>query len=311
MKSSQKKICILFCGNVFGLSEKDMSGWLDQMPELGVIADIDPVFVFGEQTANIQSGVWTNLAEAIYKKYNTYDGFVVIHNVDNLLFTGSAISFMLQNLSKPIIFTSGQIGEDKASFKKSGIKANLINACKAATEDLAEVAIMFGNRLLRANQASLGDSHSLNAFEAPESGLLGQIDFSLRIFGRANRRNNNRMDFLKNINDNIELTEDIPLLSRSVSTGTKDAKDGFFIRTDNTFLPQETKESLENISKNVPVVVFSDRSMIKPEKTKLIFVSDITFVSALTKFVWALGQSKDKSQIKKLMNKDIAGEIIN
>ena len=94
----------MVCGLPLAGKQKD---WLKSMPELGIIADVEPVFVFDQNSVDITPAVWIKLAQEIHKRMNDATGFVVLHSVDNLLYTAAALSFMLQNLTKPISFTGG------------------------------------------------------------------------------------------------------------------------------------------------------------------------------------------------------------
>ena len=100
----------MVCGLSLAGKQKD---WLKSMPELGIIADVEPVFVFDQNSVDITPAVWIKLAQEIHQRMDQATGFVVLHSVDNLLYTAAALSFMLQNLTKPIIFTGGFFNETK------------------------------------------------------------------------------------------------------------------------------------------------------------------------------------------------------
>ncbi len=99
MIQPRKKICLLVCSSLPSLQNDKLNELLKKVPELSIIADVKPFFVFGKSSVNITPEVWVSLAEEIKQKINNYDGFVIIHGVGNLLYTSSAISFLLQNLA--------------------------------------------------------------------------------------------------------------------------------------------------------------------------------------------------------------------
>jgi len=94
MLFSNKKVTLLICGQPFSTLPK---GWLAQMPELSIVAQVEPVTIFTEAPADVTPDVWTTLAKAIFDHYKTSSGFVVFHGPDNLLYTASAISFIFKN----------------------------------------------------------------------------------------------------------------------------------------------------------------------------------------------------------------------
>ncbi len=107
---------------------------------------------------------WIQLAEEMYRNYFEFDGFVVIHGVDTMHYTACAISFMLHNLSKPVVFT-GAMSSLEESFNDA--RRNLVSAMMfAASPDISEVCIYFNNQLLRANRTVLV-RRTLDAFESP------------------------------------------------------------------------------------------------------------------------------------------------
>src|SRR3989344_3934870 len=176
MPFSNKKVTLFICGQPFSTLPK---GWLTHMPELSIVAQVQPVTIFSQPPADITPVVWTILAKAISDRYKVSSGFVVFHGPDNLLYTASSFSFIFKNLPKPIIFTGGSITPQ--ADKRLEMRANLINAIQGASYEYAEVGLMFGNRFIRANQAARSEGDTLNMFSAPQSGMLGKIDFSIRL----------------------------------------------------------------------------------------------------------------------------------
>lgn len=291
----------------FGLQPKD---WLDQTKELNIIADIEPVLLFKKAGADVTPDLWLKLAKEIYSRIDSADGFVILHGIDNLLYTASALSFLLQNLNKPVIFTGSQ--SNPADTKKLEIRANLINSVQSANYNITEVCLMFGNRLLRANQASRSLEESLNVFTAPAPSILGRIDFSIRIFEKAALQNSGKVKFFDKLNDKIEIIQLNPFLSPKALAKQVSDKEGIVVNA-NIYqtLPEDLIFLLEKITRDTPVVIWSKKisSMVLASKN-IIVVNNLTWETTVTKFMWATAQTKNISKIKELMAKDIAGEII-
>ena len=288
-----------------GIKKKD---WLDSMPELGIIADVQPVFVFQKLSADITPDVWVKLAREIYNNFDKAAGFVVLHGADNLLYTSSALSFLLQNLTKPIIFT----GSHGLDTKKQEVRANLINATQGATSGLNEVALMFGNRLLRANIASQGIEESLNIFTTPINGVLGRIDFSIRIFDQAITKNKGKVRLFDKINDKVEIIQSSPVINLKALAKRVTDKEGIIVNMSNyQDLPQDLMFFLEKITTDIPVIVWTNQPQVKILAPKnVLLINNLTWETTVVKFMWVLGQTKSIKQIKELMGKEVAGEII-
>jgi len=135
-------------------------------------------------SSNVDSEHWIYMATLIEKEYANYDGFVVLHGTDTMAFTASALSFMLDNLAKPVVITGSQL---PITATRTDAKQNLINALyiagyKATGLPLVpEVAICFADRLLRGNRARKVSSNSLTGFDTPNYPHLGAIGEHIRI----------------------------------------------------------------------------------------------------------------------------------
>lgn len=124
-------------------------------------------------SANATPADWLAIAREIAARYHAHDGFVVLHGTDTMAFTASALSFMLQGLRKPVILTGAQIPLEEA---RSDALQNVIGALQlAATGELSEVAIYFGQHLLRGNRSTKLDAEALTAFASPNWPMLASV----------------------------------------------------------------------------------------------------------------------------------------
>jgi len=290
-----------------GLQPKD---WLSSMPELNIIADIEPVFVFKHSAADITPEVWLRLAKEIYQRLDKADGFVILHGIDNLLYTSAALSFLLQNLPKPIIFTGGQ--QIMPDGKKFEIRANLINAVQTANYKIGEVGLMFGNRLIRANQASQSLEKSLNVFNCPINAILGRIDFSIRIFEKALAKSQGKPKLFEQLSDKIEIIRVSPTLNLKTLSKRLSDREGIIVNAKYyQNLPQDLMFLFEKITPDTPVIIWTNQinnPIIAPKN--ILLINNMTWEACVTKFMWAVTQAKSLAKIKELMETDIAGEII-
>lgn len=295
----------------------DMGKWMDAVPELSLIADIEPVYVFGGDASEIEPGLWVRLAREIHERIGKYDGFVVTHGVDTMLYTTAMMSFMLQPIVKPIIFTGSPLSQevtesDKqdlsgviSNYKNLGVKANLINAVQVATMDIAEVAIMFGNRLIKGTRSVKSEAPSFNFFDAGKEGMLGKVDFGIKLLKIANKRSRQKTQLIDAMQEQVCLLQLYPgagpeLLDNMITKGCK----GIIVRSFNINLfPDTYKPVLEEAyKKNIPIIAHNPHALdVKKKKREYILINNMTFETTFVKFMWVLGQTQDLGKIRIMM----------
>ncbi len=135
-------------------------------------------------SSNVTPERWSELAHIIADNYEKHDGFVVLHGTDTMSYTASALSFMLENLSKPVIFTGSQI---PMGILRTDGRENLITAIEiaSATDEkgravVPEVALYFQNRLFRANRTSKLSAEALTAFESRNLAPLAEVGVNIK-----------------------------------------------------------------------------------------------------------------------------------
>ncbi|MBN2367134.1 MAG: asparaginase [Calditrichaeota bacterium] len=181
-----KKICLIHTGGTFGMMPAEPTHVLapadirnlitGYLPEIEKIAQVDFEVAFNLDSANIQPHHWQLLGNIIQKNYSNYDGFVIIHGTDAMVYTACALSFMLQGLNKPVILTGSQ---RPLALIRSDARSNLINSIELATHDIPEVAIFFGTYLFRGNRAVKISSTSYEAFASPNYPELAEVGLDI------------------------------------------------------------------------------------------------------------------------------------
>ena len=139
------------------------------------IHEYDPLL----DSSNMTLNEWNQIALDISKNYSKYDGFVVLHGTDTMAYTASALSFMLENLSKPVILTGSQIPLTEV---RNDAVDNLVSSLwLCAHADLHEVCIYFDHKLLRGNRARKVSAQSMTAFESPNFQELADIGIHINL----------------------------------------------------------------------------------------------------------------------------------
>ncbi|MCC5921763.1 MAG: asparaginase [Cyclobacteriaceae bacterium] len=188
------KILVIYTGGTLGMVHDDkgvlvpfdFEEILDKIPSMRYLSIEIDVVSFTKPLDSSDVGVrqWRTMARLIFDDYAFYDGFVILHGTDTMAYSASMLSFMLQGLRKPVIFTGAQL---PVSAPRSDARINLISALEiAAAKDkdgnsiVTEVAIYFNNRLLRGNRAKKVESVQFDAFESSNYPLLAESGLQIR-----------------------------------------------------------------------------------------------------------------------------------
>lgn len=205
-----KKVYIAYTGGTIGM-KKSPQGYI---PVEGYITNVlnsmeelnrpeMPEFTIKEycpllDSSNMTPSDWQLIADDVKHHYADYDAFVVLHGTDTMAYTASALSFMLENLGKPVIVTGSQI--PLSQIRSDGLH-NLLNALYLAVHyPIAEVGLFFNNRLYRGNRATKADADGFNAFESPNYPALVEAGIHIEVNQRALLPQQSQPDELQVIN---------------------------------------------------------------------------------------------------------------
>lgn len=182
-----KKILLIYTGGTIGMSKDyetnslrpfDFKNISEKIPELNLLDAALEVYSFQEPIDSSDMNIegWQHIAETIYQHYNDYFGFVVLHGTDTMSYAASALSFMLQGLKKPVIFTGSQL---PIGDLRTDAKENLISSIHFATlgenePQVQEVCIYFEYKLYRGNRTVKMSANHFDAFKSPNFPVLGE-----------------------------------------------------------------------------------------------------------------------------------------
>ncbi|OQQ07584.1 L-asparaginase 1 [Vibrio splendidus] len=163
---------------IAGFMDKQLAGMPEfhrpEMPEY-TIHEYSPLMDSSDMTPLD----WQTIADDIRANYDKYDGFVILHGTDTMAYTASALSFMLENLGKPVIVTGSQI--PLAELRSDG-QANLLNALHiAANYPINEVTLFFNNKLMRGNRSTKSHADGFNAFTSPNLNPLLEAGINIQL----------------------------------------------------------------------------------------------------------------------------------
>ncbi len=228
---TQAKVLIIYTGGTIGMVEDPTTGalhpfdfahLLDEVPELrkfnielnseAIARPID--------SSNIDTHTWLELLDIIEENYNNYDGFVILHGSDTMAYSASALSFMLENVNKPIIFTGSQlpIGKIRTDGKENLITAIEIAAAKENGHAMVpEVAIYFEYSLYRGNRTTKISAENFEAFHSPNYPLLAEAGVHIKYNRFAIRKQDKKPLLIrKRINNSVASIKIFPGMSSKV-----------------------------------------------------------------------------------------------
>ncbi len=333
MSKNINKILLLFTGGTIAMvrkrdgslkPSKSVEELLSLLPELDQLSAFDYEYITNIDSSNMHPGIWTKLAQAIYKNYDKYNGFVVIHGTDTMAYSATALSFVFQNLNKPIVFTGSQkpivdIGSDGRN--------NLINAIKVANMDIPEVCIVFATEILRGNRTEKRSEVKLNTFWSPVAMQLGTINIKPEIFSeRIFKWKSKELIFKPNFEKNIMLFNLFPginskYIEQTINNGCK----GIILSSFGAGnIPNKNNSLIPLVKKaykaKIPVIITSQcvegsaqlymyEGGFAAKKFGAISGLDMTNEAAIAKLMWVLAQTNDFEEIRELIQTNVAGEI--
>jgi L-asparaginase len=335
-------ILIIYTGGTIGMVNDSKTGTLipfdfeqiqNNVPELArldyqlSVHSFDPIL----DSSNMHPKIWTELAELIKEKYNEFDGFVILHGSDTMSYTASALSFMLQNLAKPVVLTGSQlpIGEIRTDAKENLITALEIAATKKDGKAmLPEVAVYFDFQLFRGNRSIKNDSEKFEAFSSPNYPILAEAGVNLDFFSnyilpiptkefQIHTKFNSNIGVLKmypGITENAvrAITESKvdAIVLESFGSGNTTTADWFIACLQEAISSDKIIVDISQCNGG-SVQLGKYETSRKLQKMGVLSGYDMTFEATVTKLMYLMGKGLALDEIKKIMEISIAGELTN
>lgn len=194
-RKERASLLLIYTGGTIGMKEDpveqtlkpfDFSQILEEVPELGKFAHRIDSYTFTPliDSSDVEPSLWVSIVELIERKYDDYDGFVILHGTDTMAYSASVLSFMFEGLTKPVIFTGSQlpIGSPRTDGKENLISSVEIAAAKDEEGHaiVPEVCIFFDNMLMRGNRTTKMNSDNFRAFRSENYPLLADAGINIR-----------------------------------------------------------------------------------------------------------------------------------
>jgi L-asparaginase len=224
-------ILIIYTGGTIGMVQDQETGALKPFRFDNILEEVPELKKFGFNlssyafnppldSSNISPATWIKVAEIIEQNYENSDGFIVLHGTDTMAYSASALSFMLENLSKPVIFTGSQlpIGSLRTDGKENLISSvEIAAAVKNGEPIVPEVGIYFENRLYRGNRTTKNNTEDFNAFISGNYPPLAESGVHIRYNFNAIHYELKKLPLRvhKELNTNLAILKLFPGVNRS------------------------------------------------------------------------------------------------
>ena len=338
VSEEKAKICLITTGGTIssiydpgthalrpGLSVEEL---LDRLPKgMGNIEVIQRE-LYQLDSANAQPHHWQELASAIKdvsEEIPDLQGIIVSHGTDTMTYSAAAVSFMIQDFGKPIVFTGAQI---PASIPWSDGPRNLLDAIRvAAFGDLGETCIVFNGEIHRATRAKKVRVNSYDAFDSMDPSPIGILARDIILYENRKKRNHSLVPrFDTRLDDRVFLLKVFPGLPPEILLRVAELEyhgiviEGFGSGNLPTQENALTEAIQSVVKKGCSVVVSSqcafgqaDLSMYEVSRAAAdvgaISAHDMTSEAALVKLAWVLGHTSKADEVEEMMTKDYVGEV--
>jgi L-asparaginase len=335
-------ILLIYTGGTIGMVKDFKTGalrtfnfdkLLKHIPEINHLNCTIESISFEEpiDSSNMGPSDWVLMAEIIEENYQKFDGFVVLHGSDTMSYSASALSFMLENLSKPVIFTGSQL---PIGDLRTDAKENLITSIEIAAAQekglpvVSEVCLYFEYKLYRGNRTIKINAEHFQAFSSPNFPPLGESGVHLKFFRQYLHKpeKNQVLKVRKELEVNIVILKIFPGITRHVvkSILNIEGVKGVVLETygagnapSEKWFVELLKETMNKGIHIVNVTQCAGGSVImghyetsfELQKIGVISGNDITTESALAKLMYLLGENIPKNEFKSIFETPLRGEF--
>lgn len=342
--TQKSALLLIYTGGTIGMKQDmkdltlkpfDFSQILDEVPEIRKFAFKIDTYSFEPpiDSSDVEPSLWQDLARLIKEKYEDYDGFIILHGTDTMSYSASALSFMLDGLTKPVIFTGSQL---PIGVPRTDGKENLISAVEIASAKdeeghpaVPEVCVCFDSLLMRGNRSTKVNSEVFRAFQSPNFPPLAEAGINIRYNNEYIRKPN---DWYQSLTINTELDTRVSILKihpgitpevvrnilcgkdtraiimETYGSGNAPTRDWFLdIVKESSAMNKIIVNVTQCLAGTVNMNIYANGKAL--ERAGVIDGYDSTAESALAKLFYLMGKSRDNEWVKAMMSRNLKGEI--
>ncbi|MBF90702.1 MAG: L-asparaginase 1 [Flavobacteriales bacterium] len=331
--SQNKSILLIYTGGTIGmikggdgsLKPFDFEKLTSEIPELkkfdvelSAIAFKKPI-----DSSNMNPKTWVYLANLIGQHYQQYDGFVILHGSDTMAYTASALSFLLEDLCKPVILTGSQL---PIGIRRTDAKENLITAIEiAASGNTPEVCVYFEYKLLRGNRTVKVNAEHFEAFDSPNFHALAEAGVHIKYHQKVSCIIEKPLKVYEQMSSSVALLKLYPGIPQEVVKAVLNSNcKGIVLETfgsGNASTQIKFLSVLESAIYNGKIILNISQCLAgavsqglyetssQLEKIGVISGKDMTTEAALTKMMFLLAQDLPTEELKTQLTHSLRGEL--
>ncbi|MDR6227275.1 asparaginase [Desmospora profundinema] len=302
-----------------GMTAADLLGYLPQSRDY----DMEHQTLMNIDSTNMQPELWAQIAETIAESYHRYDGFVITHGTDTMAYTSAALSYMLQNGTKPIVITGSQV---PIHYDKTDAKKNILDAARFACEDIGGVYMVFDGRVIQGTRAVKMRTKSYDAFESINHPYVAFIHQSeVHYHKRIPSTEKKELKLDTSLCPDVFVMKLYPGTKPELFDCIKGLYKGVIIESyGNGGIPFEKRDLLpklkEMIASEMAVVIttqcleegedlFLYEVGRKVAQNLIILSRDMNTEAMVAKLMWTLGKTNDLQEVKRIMETPIAHDL--
>lgn len=311
-----KRVLLLYVGGVDfpqayspEHAEETLRGYL----ELQLISNVTIEIVTNTAGADM---TWENLVllgERIVARYNDFDGFVVLHGIDNAIYSSTFLRYIFKEIGKPVVFTGASLPDsgqnfaepldpkERRTYREIGVRTNLVTAVQLATLDTSGMYLAYGSRIVRSVRAleqTMGETHWFHSLKEED---VARVQFGVQLTPAAPARTSDAPIFDPRFNPNI-LT--LPSLPSVALPNLKNTAAIIMRGYEEQIIP-----SVLHYPTDIPIIVYSKTFAVTKQADNIIVVPNATYQTLYTKTLTTLAQTASLAEFLEAFKSNTFGEF--